>query len=272
MAAEDWHSLYLPVREDGAQDIAQALQEALASCGYRPYDPFPGGSGPSFGWTARVRHFVAPARQGWVRVLGRPDRATLPLLAASLGGPLLYAWLEEETGGVTVWTAEGADGSAAALDAWRRADCPPETLARALAGPYPVPADSPALAVPLPPDVLALAHTVDPVQAQRLTERLTRSLFGRLGESDQATRAAARHLLRGPGWEGAAGQRLLAIMACLRIPEDWRIPAESDLLAAYQVARARQYRPDGLRLPGDDEALARVPDALDYLPVYAGRR
>lgn len=272
MSNEHWHSLYIPTGESKAQDVARALREALMACGYQPYDPFPGGSGLGIGWTERVRHFVAPARQGWTRVLGQPDRQALPLLAATLGGPLLHAWLEGETGGVTVWTAQGADESTAALERWRRADCPAEALAHVLSSPPEAAGVPPELELPLPADVQALARSVDPEQAHRLTDRLTRTLLGKLGGSDPAIRAGAMALLpRGPAWGSAGGRRLQAMMACLRVPQDWRLPDERDLLAAYQVARARQRHPDGLRLPGDDEALARLPDALDYLPVYAGR-
>ncbi len=273
MSAESWHSLYIPTGERQAQDVACALEDALLACGYQRYDPFPGGSGLAIGWVARVRHFVAPARQGWTRVLGQPDRQALPLLAATLGSPLLHAWLEGETGGVTVWSAEGADDSGAALERWRRPDCPAEALARALNGPLEAAGAPPEPGLPLPAEVQALARSVDPEQARRLTDRLTRTLLGKLGGSDPAIRAGAMALLpAGPAWGSAAGRRLQAVMACLCVPQDWRLPDERDLLAAYQVARARQHRPGGLRLPGDDEALARVPDALDYLPVYAGRR
>lgn len=219
MDAEGWHSLYIPTGAGGAEQVARALRDALAACGYQLYDPFPGGSGPSFGWTAA-----------------------------------------------------GPDESAAALDAWRRAGCPPEDLARALAGSALPAAEARTPTVPLPPDVQALARSVDAGQAQKLTARLTQTLFGKLGGLDPATRAGAMSLLGGPGWEGAAGRRLQAVMACLRVPEAWRLPEEGDLRAAYPVARARQHRPDGSPLPGDAEALARVPDALAYLPVYAGRR
>jgi len=272
MDAEGWHSLYIPTGAGGAEQVARALRDALAACGYQLYDPFPGGSGLSFGWTARVRHFVAPARGGWTRVLGRPDPAVLPALAARLGVALLHAWLEDEGSGVAVWTAAGPDESATALDAWRRAGCPPEDLARALAGSALPAAEARTPEVPLPPDVQALARSVDAGQAQKLTARLTQTLFGKLGGLDPATHAGAMSLLGGPGWEGTAGRRLQAVMACLRVPEAWRLPEEGDLRAAYHVARARQHRPDGAHLPGDDEALARVPDALAYLPVYAGRR
>ncbi|NPV67803.1 MAG: hypothetical protein HPY64_11705 [Anaerolineae bacterium] len=274
MSGENWHSLYIPTGEREAQDVARTLREALIACGYQPYDPFPGGSGLSaVGWTERVRHFVAPVRQGWMRVLGQPDRQALPLLAATLGGPLLHAWLEGEAGGVTVWTAEGANESAAALEPWRRADCPAEALARALNGSLEA-ADAPLEPdIPLPAEMQALARSVDPAQARRLIDRLTRTVFDKLGGADPAIRAGAMALLPGgPAWASAGGRRLQAVMACLCVPQDWRWPDERDLLAAYQVARARQHRPDGLRLPGDDEALARLPEALDYLPVYAGRR
>lgn len=269
-----WHSLYLPF--DDARAAADALVGALTACGYERYDPFPGGTGLAPAWKQRVRHFVAPSRSGWVRILGEPEPAALPLLAAALGVPLLHAWLVDDESGLTVWTAAGRDDSPAAFAAWLRDGCTPDVFQRALAGQGPAPAAPKAadsLGVPLPDDVQALADLVDMDQAGQMMARLTRSLFGRLGDRADAMQEEARAMLSGePIWETAAGRRLRAAVACLRVPEDWQQPDEGDLRAAYQVARSRKHNPRGLRLPGDDAALARVPDALAYLPVYAGRR
>lgn len=268
-----WHSLYLPGSDPAA--VADALRAAVEALGYQSYDPFPGGSGLTFGWKQQVRHFVAPAADGVIRVLGEPVPDVLPDLASAQDSPVLYAWLTEADAGLAVWTAAGRDDSAAGLAGWRRDDVSAEDLARALAGQTPaapLQASGPqVLAVPLPDDVGSLAESVDAAQAEKMMDRLARQVFGKVG-GGQAQQAGAALLGGAAIWNSAEGRRLRAVMACLTVPASWREPALAEVRDAYQVARGRRYKPDGLRLPGDDHSLARVPDALQYLPVYAGRR
>jgi hypothetical protein len=40
---------------------------------------------------------------------------------------------------------------------------------------------------------------------------------------------------------------------------------------SYQLHARRQRKPDARLYPGDEEAMTRVPDALDYIPVYGGK-
>lgn len=281
MTTQAWHSLYI-LSEDSAA-IEAAVDEALLAQGYKRYDPFPGGSGlTAHIWRRRVRHFLAPPDTGWTRLLGEPDVACLPAIAAGLKLPLLHAWLDDSGGDLVVWTADGpADDLGGALRDWLRPDRSPDDLARALAGNAPVPAVEESgpqvLAVPLPPDMAALADAVDPAQAEKMMDRLTRQVFGKLGggQGGNDPQAAAQSLLGQGGaalWNSPAGRRLRAVIGCLRLPASWREPDFAALQAAYQVARARQHRPDGPRLPGDAEALARVPDALRYRPLYGGAR
>ena len=56
------------------------------------------------------------------------------------------------------------------------------------------------------------------------------------------------------------------------MPSDWHAPDFTTLRDAYQVAERRQRRPNAGLYPGDAEALAAVPDALAYTPVYGGSR
>jgi hypothetical protein len=59
-------------------------------------------------------------------------------------------------------------------------------------------------------------------------------------------------------------------MDCLRIP-DWRDPDFVTLRDAYALHKRRERSPNATLYPGDAEALAAVPDALTYTPVYAGK-
>ncbi len=272
--SRSWHSLYAPVSD--VDRVAEALRQALVAHGYTLYDPFPGGSGfAAPGWKRLVRQFAAPPSAGWVRVVGEPDPDTLPQAAASLGVPLIYASLSEAGAALSVWSAEGSSGVPEAFAPWLRADRTPDDLRRALAGD--VLADSggpegPTVGgVPLPEDVRDLARRVDPGQAEKLMDSLTRSLFGKLGGGK--AEAQARDLIGAGGspWQTPAGAALRAALDCLVIPQGWSAPSFEEVSDAYQVARARQRNPRGLRLPGDDEALTLAPDALDYRLVFAGK-
>lgn len=274
--SQAWHSLYLPI--DDQSRVAEALAEILTARGFTRYDPFPGGTGLSFGWKVRARHFVAPPQDGWIRVLGACEPATLNALVAELASNILYVWLDDDAGsGVCAWTADGCDHDADTLADWLRPDASLKDLQLAMEGDVLAPAldqsGPQVLAVPLTPDLQALANRVDDQDAEKLMDKLTRSVFGKLGGAGQQAQTDAQGMLgAGVPWNNEAGRRVRAVMGCLSVPEGWRDPVLGALSEAYGVARARQHNPDGLRLPGDDVALAAVPDALGYLPVYAGRR
>ncbi|MBN2472551.1 MAG: hypothetical protein JXN59_17630 [Anaerolineae bacterium] len=275
MAAQEWHSLFLPL--DDQHRIAETLAAVLVARGFTRYDPFPGGSGLAFGWKARVRYFVAPPLGGWTRILGACEPDVLTALVGALESNLLYVWLDEEGGGVCAWTPDGCDHDADTLADWLRPDAAVKDLRLAMEGDVlapPLEQSGPeVLAVPLPPDMQDLAGQVDERAAEKLMEKLTRSVFGKLEGAGQQARADALKMVGGGvPWNSEAGRRIRAVMSCLGVLEGWHEPALEALSGAYQVARARQHNPAGGRLPGDDAALALVPEALGYVPVYAGRR
>ena len=86
-------------------------------------------------------------------------------------------------------------------------------------------------------------------------------------------RDQAQALVRGDGadWDSIPGRRLRAVAALLSIPEDWRTPPYEDVREAYHVARLLARNPKAKLLPGEREALAAVPDAIQYTPVYVGK-
>jgi hypothetical protein len=275
MFEHSWHSLFVP--SNNADEIASVLSDALVALSYRRYDPFPGGTGLSFGWKRQIRHFVAPPAAQWTRVLGEPDTEALQIVAAALDVPVLHVWLDGDRSGVAVYVAGGVTAGLNALGEWLRPDRRPEDLARALDGSAPAPVlhdESPqVLAVPLPPDIQQMAEQVNPKEAEKMMARLTKTVFGKLeGEAAQAGSDARSMLDGGSPWNTDAGRRLRAVMDCLTLPDDWRVPNHADVREAYQVARTRRHNPDALCLPGDDEALKLVPNVLDYKQIYAGLR
>src|SRR5258706_11665618 len=98
-----WHSLYVStdtIYPDGTT-LSGAVAAALATVGYQRYDPFPGGIGTPPGLTTFVKLFVAPAQDGWVRVLGDPDPVLPSLLSQS--APVIDAWINDALSGIDVY-------------------------------------------------------------------------------------------------------------------------------------------------------------------------
>jgi hypothetical protein len=117
-----------------------------------------------------------------------------------------------------------------------------------------------------------LAGQVNPAQAQKLFSRLTGQVMKKAGGGEEAD--AARALVAGSGdinWNSAAGRRIQALMACLTVPDNWREPDFISLRDAYQLHERRRRAPNARLYPGEAETMARVPDALNYTPVYGGR-
>jgi hypothetical protein len=113
--------------------------------------------------------------------------------------------------------------------------------------------------------VQVLAGQVDLQQAGKLFERMSATLARKTNANP-----AADALLKQPDWSSAGGQRIRALMNCLGIP-GWQAPDFVTLRDAYALHQRHQRSPHARLYPGDAEALAAVPDALAYTPVYGGR-
>lgn len=265
-----WSSLYLPY-VDSAQVAAQ-VESSLTALGYTRYNPF--GSMPGKAYPHTVRLFVAPAREGWVRVVGIPDVAQLPLLSRET--VCLWLALDGSAADISIY-AEGAAADAGALAPYLREGHTLDDLRRIIDSPeiHIIEPDKPAdLPVTLLPDQFrALAADVDSQQAQSMFDRLTQSLFRRAAPSDDVASAAQALIRAGhpPQWNSPGGERLRALAACLSLPAGWHDPDFVTLRDAYQVHERRRRKPNADLYPGDAEAMAHVMDALDYLPVFGGR-
>lgn len=276
--SQSWHSLFVSGAGTGA--VAEALRALLVRSGYAPYDPFPGGTGTPPELTALLRLFVAPAQEGWVRVLGDLDAALLPDLALALESALLVGWLGEDGGGFA-WV--GADGvrrdDADALAPYLRAGASLDDLRRAFAGEVRVqPVESDPARAGLPPDLhdVAQQQGVSPWQAGKLFERISGGLFGKLagqtGESSAEQEGARAVVMGGYDiWNSLPGQRVRAIAGVLALPANWRLPTWDDVRDAYHAHRMRERYPRMMALPGDRESLAAVPDIATYEAVFMGR-
>lgn len=282
---EHWYCLYVPLPD--SQAVAGALRDVLTAAGYQAFDPFPGGTGTPPRLRDTVRQFVTPAADGWVRVVGEPDVSVFPALSERLGVNLLLGWLDAGDGGFARIKAAGREDAPDSLQDFLAPGRTPDDLRRALAGQVrvaPVESDSPPVAVvdanAIPDDIRELAQNrdVDPRRAEKMFEKISGGLFGRLSKGDRDASpdeiAQARALVSGGGqdhWNTLAGQRVRAAAEALALPDNWRLPDWAAVRDAYQVHRLRQRAPRMALMPGDRESMAKVPDALDYEPVYMGR-
>jgi hypothetical protein len=107
----------------------------------------------------------------------------------------------------------------------------------------------------------------------RLSQNLLNKVGQRTGTDAQSMSAAAQEMISPtpPDWNSPGGQRIRAVMQCLTVPDNWRDPDFVALRDAYQLRVRRQRKPDARLYPGDEEAMNRVPDALDYIPIYGGK-
>ncbi|MBX3063003.1 MAG: hypothetical protein KF726_08505 [Anaerolineae bacterium] len=265
-----WDSLY--VRTDSTTAVAEALIATLTSAGYQRFDPFPGGAGTPIGIKETVKLFVAPPVDGIVRVIGGlPENVTLPL-------NFLRAWISDDNCGVMAYRDGVADASAIAdyLTVGKSLD----DLAKA--------EQRPALGVVnksastnLAPELaqFAEARGVNPQQADKLINRLTGQLFGKMdrqssGEAgalkDQA-KALLSQAQADVDWGSPQARKLLTLVESLVLPSNWRDPDFNSLREAYQVARRLARNPKALLLPDEKQALNKVAGAIDYQAIYMGK-
>lgn len=273
-----WHSLYLS--DIYAKDVTKTLREVLEAHGYKPYDPFPGGTGTPPMLHDMVRLFVAPSRDGWVRVLGQPAEPLLAEFSTAAGVPVLYGWLTDDGGGFALFSKGARHDDPAAFEPYRRVDQPAEQLAQAFAGELSVPVlpgESPAVVSGnvLPPEIqqLAKAKGVKPSDAEKLAQRISGRLFGKADKKGGEEQEQARAIVTDAGrdvWNSLNGQRVRAIASVLNLPDNWRSPTLDAVRDAYHLHRLRQRNPRLPLMPGDQATMDAVPDALSYMPVYVG--
>ncbi|RMG82114.1 MAG: hypothetical protein D6712_15155 [Chloroflexi bacterium] len=260
-----WSNLFLFSAERDA--IIATLQTALQELGYTLYNPF--GGMPGLAYPQTVKLFVSPPEGDIIRIIGEPINELLPPLSQC--GLCLMLSFDEESASIMLYQ-HGQETSLQALAPYLREG---KTLADVEAALNNTPivddehehlSDVPLTA--LPEDMQTLAQGVNPQEADKLFQRFA----GKLLRNDEE-RAAAQALLKpqSPNWNSVGGRQAMAIMSCLPVSSNWHQPDFITLRDAYQLHARRQRRPQAKLLPGDAEAMAAVPNALEYVPIYGGK-
>jgi hypothetical protein len=237
---------------DQAQTAA-LLGAVLAEAGYAPFNPF--GGSPARHHTHQARLFVCPRGGECVKVIGMLDADLLPAIAAR--APFTLFTLAGDRAAAQVWSASGTAAMPLSMP-----DAPAQVTAAA-------PGDD--IFSVLPDEVRRM--NPDAGQANRMFARLSGTLLGKSGGAGQ--RDAAMAMLTGrdasaPDWDSAGGLALRATARAHGLPDPQQ-PDFALLRDAYALHERHRRRPNASSLPGDDVTMAAVPDALDYMPVYAGK-
>jgi hypothetical protein len=265
-----WNSLYL--RSENAAQVAENVRASLVLLGYTPFNPF--GLIPGKAYPISVRLFVAPAENGWVRIIGVVDDALLGLITQSTFGLRIH--LQDHMEATTAQDGQLVELLPSLLP-FLKADKTETDLHDALYSPMLVTSStSNKEGLPLdalPDDVRSMAGGVNPKQAQSLFTRLTGDVLKKVSPSGEQL-DAARKLVQQPSqvdWNSPGAVRVQAMMACLTVPLNWRDPDFDTLSDAYGLHERKRLNPNARDYPGDVETMAKVPQALTFTPVYGGK-
>lgn len=263
-----WHSLYLSSNDTAA--IINHIEAHLGEQGYTLYSPF--GRFPGMSYPNTTKTFVAPVQHSWVRVLLDCSEADADKLAQALSCDYLCisASLDGRMGRLHVYqNGVLVNDASFALQALASDDCNLHVILNAST--YELP-DIDSVQVgdvtltDLPPDLQHLAGDVTGKRADTLFKQLSKRFLKTVGIFNASTL-----LDHQADWNSQGGQLLRAVMACLIPDGSWRTPNFATLRSAYSLQTRRQHDPNTALLPGDEEALVAIPNALDYTPVYGGK-
>lgn len=271
-----WQHVLLPASNHAG--IAETFRAVLVEEGYKPYDPFAGGTGAPVGIKTRLRAFVAPSQENWTGIFIAPQdnlpAALLGRIAQKSDFSLLaMALLNETLCDLTVYRGNVVDSSLSGLLPFLKAGHGLPDIEKVWKSEFA--GASEGKDSDLPPELQTLAKEkgVNAGAVDKMMKKMSRRVFSRLDASSTEKEAAQSALIpSGINWQSPAALKLMKIVACLTVPEGWHLPEWNILTGAYQVARQIQRNAHAMLLPGDEETLAALPNVLDYMPLYLGKK
>lgn len=267
-----WNSLFCSFEK--SFDLRLQLKNFLSDCHYEAYDAF--GLMPGKAYPHTLKLFIAPASGHWARILvSATDQDIVKKLAQSLSaqGTCLYIDLRDDKAIIEVYRAGKLTPPEIGLENSLGEGKSINDIKHALAGKIQLmPLDdsnesSQVLNLDdLPDDMKKMAQSINPAHADKMFAKLSKNLVGK--QSEEASQLLDADKL---DWNNSGGMQIRALMACLAIGNHWRNPDFETLRAAYQRHARLKRKPDARLYAGDESAMASVPDALDYIPVYGGK-
>ena len=251
-----------------SDDLVPELKRVFEADGYKAYDPFPGGLGSPVGKLTRLRTFISPPVDNW-HIVGTSDEIPASLLVELNLELLDIRLLEDDDYQIAVYHPDNApDARLGALEPYLKDGVSLQDLAQIAT--LEMKADN---ADSLPSEIsdLAAAQGVSAKHVDKMMGKMSKRIFRKMSADDtQKEQAMAMLQPTGINWNSAGAQKLQAIMDKLAIPEDWHLPEWKSLVAAYQIARQQQRGAD--LLAGDADTLAKVPNAIEYTPIYYAKK
>ncbi len=260
-------------------DLQTQLKNSLQALGYTFYDPFAGGTGTPVGLQQRVRCFIGSLDAGWSRLIFAPNEVWPDEVARDIlaGMPVIKAIYTSADQFEVGTVADGMAGLMAFLrSGLSEADLQQSAVMTAVLSTAQTTATT---LTDLPPELQKYAQEqgVDAGQVDKLMQKMSKGVFKKMGNEQDAQKQAKSAIVGVPKqpeveWNSPAGQALQRVMACLTVPEKWMHPDWKTLTGAYQAARQLQRDPKALMLPGDKQAMAALPNSLEFIPLYMGKK
>jgi len=264
-----WHSLFSLSNEN----IADRIDGFLQNHAYQRYDPF--GEFPGMAYPQTLKIFIAPAQSGWVRVLfeGNPEEADALAADCSADGICLSVALDAQSAFFHVYINGNLVDLETGLPPYIQTGHEEAFHHTLKASSFDLPSinDTPQVGtIPiddLPADLQALTHQVKPQDSANLFQRMSRQFLQSVGPQNMRDLFETR-----PDWDSQGGQYIRSLMTCL-LPAgiNWRTPDFATLRSVYTILSRKLYRNNLSFLPGDEDLIATVPDALHYQPIYGGK-
>jgi hypothetical protein len=258
------------IQTDNQNAVVASLTQWIEAQNYVAYDPFAGGLGAPIKLKDRLKLFAAPPLEGWsslVIAADNPLEQSAMMVLSDLAPVVVFHIFADSPPDISVYRDHQFYQAPDGLVPLLKSDYSRDQLYAAWEA-----MGSADVTRSLDDDVAASG----PVKwlVNRMTRRYVKEMEAD-GADIAAVKAAAQSALNQSAdeidFQRPDIRALQAITNCLNLPEDWGFPTWRMLNKAYSVARQRDYRANAITVPGDDDLLQAIPNALNYRPLFYAR-